>query len=353
MDTSMRQSDKSAFWRGMLKAVGTQPKQTKRIRGASGLYHDVLAVGVDEERKRLVIISGEHDARSAVLAQTDIQAAIGQMCAVTVRPVTANLATAAKLLRSVLGKSELSVGESESSQLDFGRLEQFTQSIDAKGRREKLDYSIPSIIAFPGNIKLNSSAQTLQFLQQLVELRIGLKERDGNGESNDFTIDFSRLLNSDPIADDVAYGVCAIRLFEIDRDDIEAVCMCKTIDDVTHVLQKHDIYQFFFPAADNVALGVLDRGIRDRKGIVDETNRAPSLGHPFGELELLPGGTAVVEVVDALMERGLIVEGEVGCQLTERGTKVRARVKFMPKEGIVSKLINRFSLKFDVKDLFK
>ena len=64
------------FWNGVLRAIGTDPRSAREIGGASGVRHSALGVGVDETEKRIVIVSASGDARSAALAQADIQSAI-------------------------------------------------------------------------------------------------------------------------------------------------------------------------------------------------------------------------------------------------------------------------------------
>ena len=62
------------FWKKFLKAAETEPRIVPSIQGASGLSHLTIAVGVDDRRARAVIVSGESDARAALLVQADIQA---------------------------------------------------------------------------------------------------------------------------------------------------------------------------------------------------------------------------------------------------------------------------------------
>jgi len=65
------------------------------------------------------------------------------------------------------------------------------------------------------------------------------------------------------------------------------------------------------------------------------------------------GNVPLTEVIDALQDRGLVVEGEIGLEIAPEGRSIRTSLKFKPREGIVSKVINRFSLNIDLKDLFK
>lgn len=71
---------------------------------------------------------------------------------------------------------------------------------------------------------------------------------------------------------------------------------------------------------------------------------SPGLGHPFGQAEVLDPNVDIESVIDALQDRGLIVEGEYGIEVSGDGNKLRALVKFRPREGFVSKLMNRMNL---------
>ena len=105
------------------------------------------------------------------------------------------------------------------------------------------------------------------------------------------------------------------------------------------------------PAADQLALGLIDRGSVSPRSVLDQLVLAPSIGHPQGQMELIPQGTTLPEVIDALQDRGLVVEGEIGLELGSEGRQIRTSLKFKPREGLVSKLINRFSISMDLKNL--
>jgi hypothetical protein len=62
------------FWKGFLRALGAEPgRPAEYLIGASGLNHPLVAYGLDEKLRRLIIISADADARSAALAQADLQ----------------------------------------------------------------------------------------------------------------------------------------------------------------------------------------------------------------------------------------------------------------------------------------
>jgi hypothetical protein len=64
-------------------------------------------------------------------------------------------------------------------------------------------------------------------------------------------------------------------------------------------------------------------------------------------------GLRIGDTIDALREKGLLVEGEIGVEMTGAARSVRANIRFKPREGIVSKLANNVSIKLDLKDLFR
>jgi hypothetical protein len=59
------------------------------------------------------------------------------------------------------------------------------------------------------------------------------------------------------------------------------------------------------------------------------------------------------DMIDVLRERNLLVDGEIGFELTPEGESIRRTIRFKPREGLLSKIINRFSFNIDLKDLFR
>jgi hypothetical protein len=97
------------FWNGVLRAIGTDPRSAREIGGASGVRHSALGVGVDETEKRIVIVSASGDARSAALAQADIQSAISDYKVIVARPTVVSAAQVATAVASAVGTSTLSL----------------------------------------------------------------------------------------------------------------------------------------------------------------------------------------------------------------------------------------------------
>jgi hypothetical protein len=98
---------KKKFWDTFLRAVETEPAQIRSLKGSSGLSHPFVAAGADRVRKRLVVISGEPDGRSAALAQADVQTQFRDYRVVFARPIAVNLAKAAEGLAVFFRKVEI------------------------------------------------------------------------------------------------------------------------------------------------------------------------------------------------------------------------------------------------------
>jgi len=86
----MATEEHKRFWDNVLKVAEADPRTEGSIRGASGIYHPAVALGVDESRKRLLIVSAEHDARTAAMAQIDIQSALDGVQVLVVRSACDN-----------------------------------------------------------------------------------------------------------------------------------------------------------------------------------------------------------------------------------------------------------------------
>ena len=120
------------------------------------------------------------------------------------------------------------------------------------------------------------------------------------------------------------------------------------------MLKRHDIIQYFFPAADQLALGLVDQNKFSVGDVVQHLEKTPEIGHPFGGLELVDPLTKLKDIDELLQDKGLVVDGELGIEITPDGTSVRSIVKFTPREGLLARLSQVFSMKinFNLKDLF-
>jgi hypothetical protein len=345
---------KAEFWNSLLKAVEVEPRSARAIRGASGFEHPIVSVGVDEGRRRVVIISGEGDARSAALAHGDIQAAMPSVNVMMARPVAVNLAMAAGVVSELIGR--ISIGPEElqwmsDHQADLeAKTKQFTEAFTERTKSLVLPIEAAS---------LNWVAVWKEIVQQLslieMESRESASQSSEEATARAPTFHLRKLIALDPVAVDRGLGVCSVPLYDIDQTDVQLFQAGTDIDAVREVLRRQGILQYFFPAPDQLALGLAERAPRSTEELVEALTRTPDVGHPFGEFEFVDSSLDLNEVIVALREGGWVVEGEAGVEVTPQGKSVRAQVRFKPREGLLSRLANVFSVKLDLslKDLFK
>jgi len=189
-------------------------------------------------------------------------------------------------------------------------------------------------------------------LQQLAFITIKQCADDANPENNSITIDIERLATFDPLERDNSFGVCPVPLYNFKPEEVDLLNGDPNPDDVREVLSHEGILQYFFPPADTLALGLIERGANSPSLVEGQLLQAPTMGHPFGSSELVcVGNTNLTTLIDELQDRKLVIEGELGLEVGPEGQRVRRTIKFQPREGLVSKIINRFSFNFDLKGL--
>jgi hypothetical protein len=350
---------KAEFWRTLLLAVEVEPRSATSIRGASGFSHPIVSVGIDEARRRVVIISGESDARSAALAHGDIQAAMPSLKVMMARPIAVNLGAAAQTLSELLGRVSLGQQDLEwlSKNMKPENHEEIGKQIGLRLAKHGWAMIEPWSIA-----SLNPLAVWKEIVQQLsfVELEIVTKqENEAQGGATPQkqlpTIRFPKLVGLDPAEVDRILGVCSVPLYGFSSGDVGIFHSGRDIEAARGVLRRHGILQYFFPSADQLALGLSEQLSSTPAEIVERLARTPEVGHPFGELEIIEPGVRLIDTISALQEFGLLVEGEAGVEITETGKTMRAQVRFKPREGLLTRLANILSVKVDLslKDLFK
>jgi hypothetical protein len=342
-----------------MRAVEFEPRETTSVRGASGIQHPTIAVGVDEDRRRLIIISGNLDAYSASLAQSDIQANIPSVQVIMARPIAVNLPGLANTISGLLGRSSMKLdelGEYLSRLSEYlSASTKFLPNQEEEARRWFKPISEIINTAAP----LNATAQILEIMGQLGKIRVETIEERSQASTTEnpvstkqVVLNLERLMSTDPTEGDRQLGICGVPLYGFSLSEVEIIQRGTDIEVIKDLLRRHDLLQYFFPAPDQLALGLVDRGATKVSELIDHLTQAPALGHPFGPPEIVPPATSFTKVIDTLKERKLLTEGEIGLEITPEGQSIRATVRFKPREGLLSKLINRFSFNIDLKDLF-
>jgi hypothetical protein len=351
----MEQKDqKSAFWNSVIRAVEAEPREVSTLKGASGFTHPVVALGVDESRRRVVIISGEPDARSAAMAHADIQAAMPSVKVIMARPAPINLAQAALLLSGMLGKTSINANDLKLLSENSEETKQHVQEVT----NQFIDKTFPALGKSLPFVSLNLVAFWKEIIQQLslIEINTSYSSQASEQTLDNSILRLNKLMAFDPIEIDRSMGVCSFPLYEFQESEVEIFHAGRDIEQVRNILRRHSVFQYFFPAADHLALGLIEGKSASVEVILDKLSQVPSMGHPFGESEIVNPDVKLFEIISVLQEKGLAVEGEVGLvELTPSGMAARATVRFKPREGLLSKLANIISLKVEInlKDLFK
>jgi hypothetical protein len=341
---------KKTFWDTFLQAVKTDPVEIRSLRSSSGLSHPVVAAGADRVRKSLVVISGDPDGRSAALAQADVQAQSRDHRLIFARPSAVNPAKAAEGLAVFFRKLEI-------TQRDVDRLVRMAKRgkpiTERRVKRVVQTGFVPALRAL-GYATLNGPAAWQDFFIQLSHVQFASAEPTQD-DTESLLVRIGSLIALDPSETDRQMGVCSVPFYELSAEQAEVFHSGTDIEAVLDILAAHHIYQYFFPAPDSLALGLIEKEPVPSSVLNDRLKRVPEIGHPFGSAELVPGDVKMGELVDMLKERGFSVEGEVGLELTESGRTSRATVRFKPREGLLSKLSHIFSVKMDLspKDFFK
>lgn len=333
-------SEKRQIWRSFASAVGAELREATSVQGVSGLDHPVQALAVDEERRRVIVVSAEPSARMAALMQLDVQSKMPNSRVIVARPVSLDVGA---LARQLFGGSE--------PRIPIAMLNQFSERLQAlpeDARKAEMNAFLSKVgdpvVRSWKNASLPAINQLMDIANQLVyvdweQVLAGIRAGTTATE-----IDLSSVCNIDMTVVDRRCGVCPLPLFEFGEKDWELLLSGGQTEALQARLRDLDILQYFFPAPDQVALGLIDQGVRSAGNVVGAISQAVELGHPLARPELVPNLTKFSETVDCLKQSGHVVDGEYGLEVTSAGATIRANVRIRPKEGLISKLLARMNI---------
>lgn len=338
------------IWKAFAAAVGAELREDTTIRGISGLEHKVQAIAVDDKTRRVVIVAAEADPRMAALVQVDVQASMPEAKVLIARPIAIDISLMARKMLE-----PFNVGE-----IDFDKARQFLDQLKDKNQdttnaligplTESGATNIQNIFE---NVQLPAVDQIVSVISQASILPWQDILEIFNESAKSGTLDLRAFLSRDTIAADLQAGICPIPLYSFSESDFDLFLDGKRIDECRERIKSLGIYQYFFPPPDQLALALVDEGIGQRDAILNDANMAPEMGHPFGDAEVVESAVEMKDLVDSLRDKKLIVEGEFGFEVTPAGKSVRGLVKFAPREGLVTKLLNRITINFSPTDLIK
>lgn len=348
----LEENGRELFWGSFIRALDAEPKEISEVKGASGLSHPIIAGGVDDSKGRIILISGDYDGRTAALAQADIQAAMPSHKIILARPISIDLPAVAGIISKMFKRTEFKIKDIRKLPDTFGprikrRLERNIQRITKDG-------IMPAIHGYE-YARLNNVAAIQDVIMQLSHLKFEFAP-DQQTEENDLScIRFGDLIALDPSEIDRKKGICPIPLCDFSSTEAEVFHKGTDIDEARHILKRHNIFQYFFPAPDQLALALVGNSNLTASAALEQLKTAPLIGHPFGSSEIVPPNLNIRQTIEALQEMGLIIHGEVGLDLTNKGTDLRSVVRFTSQEGLLHKISRVLSVKVDLnlKDFFK
>ncbi len=191
----------------------------------------------------------------------------------------------------------------------------------------------------------------LQVAEQIPKLKWGdLSDSDPDSP----IIDLSGLLMRSLGPSDEELGVCPIPIVEFSGDELELINNGTNSSGIQTLLREKSILQYFFPPPDQTALALVERGFGSAEQIIEAVATAPDIGHPFGETEIAPSGSSLTKILEVLEEKKLTVDAEVtGVALTDLGEEAQGTFRISTRESFITKLINRFEVKINLKSIFK
>lgn len=339
----MREQDQTAIWESFAKAIDVEPREYRIVTGISGLEHSTQMLGVDERRNRLVLVASEPNARMAALIQVDVQAAMPRMKVIVARPIFFDLGVIARQIFPSDTSAQLPASKAMSF---LQRLNDIPEARRGKFVNRKLQPFLPQIVRAFENVPIPTIPQIADLVQQAANL--DWKNMTDAVQGNESVITFAGLRNVDNLATDRKNGICPLPLYEFDEEAWGLLAGGGHTDDIRAFLKGMGIYQFFFPPPDQLALGIVDRGLSDQKQIVRAIEAAPGIGRPFGDTELVTSHSSIAQLLEDLQSLGYVAEGEHGVEITPSGTTTRSAIKFRPRESLLQKLLNRFSMNLSI-----
>lgn len=358
-----RKHQGTAFWDSFVRAVGATPHEVRHIQGASGIRHPVVAAGIDSGQRRLVIISFEPDARSAALMQADIQSVLKSIQIIVARPVTLSLHHFSKFMSAhqkgtVDAENRSQADNSGSDSIDDvsrGSVDDLLDTfVSWMQQQTSLSMMPPDLIdewkhrLFSQLSRLLLKRQNKSFEDRAQRELLSLGELAKGLDCQESLID--DLMAVDPMEQDRKLGLCAVPLDDFSPDDLNLFQSDTDSEAIQQVLLQRDILQYFYPPPDQLALGLVERGeFASIPQLVDQLVRVPDSGHPFGPSELIPPQGSFTEMIEMLHDHKLITQGKHRLEITEEGVSIRSHIRERPREGLLSKILNRNSATLSFK----
>lgn len=343
------------IWRSFCTALGAEYREHREIQGSSGLSHAVQAIAVDDESKRLILVSAEPNPRVAALMRVDVQVTMPDVRVLVARPLAVDLAhTVRTVFGNANGELDLAAIVHAMSMLGMG---------DAGTDQLKQSYgpALSPLLSAIGRSNLPILSHIMNTVQQAasidwMKLREPLTDSKSDGLVPLAQFFFEQFQHLDNLADDRKQGICPVPTYELSDSDWELFLQGTRIEDVRERLRSLGVYQYFFPPKDTLALGLIDRGLNTPEMVERGLTLAERDGHRLSANTIIPDVADIPDIMDELRAKGLTLEADFESEtLTPDGQKIRSTLKVRPAEGLLEKISKVFSVKFDMslKDLLK
>lgn len=344
------EAERPPIWEAFCTALGTEYRDAQEIVGASGISHPMQAIGVDDKGKRVVLISGEYNPRIAALMRVDVQATMPGVRVLVARPLALDLAHASRKMFFT-----------DEGTLDIYKIMQLGTLSDVGDGADKFmkeTYGRPAVALLDSmsRSRLPLGSHVLNLVEQLTSMRWDrVKPPESKGDWLQTAVDMLTQFSSmDNLAADRAQGICPVPTYELTDADWDLFHDKRHIEEIQARLKDLNIYQYFHPPADSLALGLIDNGLATETQIAQAMELAQAQGHNLSKNALISDVALLPDIMEQLKAGGYAVEGEFTMELTEEGKAVRQTVKIRPSEGLLQKLSRLMSVKVDLnlRDLF-
>ena len=316
----------------------------------SGQDHPVQAVAVDDKTNRVVIFSAEQSPRIAALMQTDVQITLPNVHVLVARPVIFDLS---EIARRVVQNTDIQLLTSLFKKAHTTKKKK-AQSAANELIGTKLGPIIKPLFETASKVRLPFSVQVMDIVEQITNMDWNSKFLK-SPTTEGFIDTLLSITTLDSAEADRRLGVCPIPLYEFLEADYELLISGKDIDELRARLKALGIYQYFFPAPDQLLLGLADNNVTKDGSLVLAAEQAPTHGHPLGTPELFQDKASLLETLEELQGAGYVAEAEFGVEITDKGREVRQNIKIRPRESLINKISKIISVKvdFSAKDIFK
>lgn len=322
------------IWTAFGRALGADPREHRSITGISGIEHQVQAIHVDDAGKRVIVVAAEPNPRIAAMMRVDIQATMPDVHVLVARPVVFDLGAIGRSVLSGVDTTQIDVADIKAA---FEMIQAVPEDAQGKVIGNLLEPCLEPLTQAVARLDIPPISHIFAVIQQaaFIDWRSIFEAVKGTGST---TLSLDYIVSIDNLAADRAHGVCPIPIYELREEDWELLSVGNDIPEVQRLLQRLNIYQYFYPAPDQTALAVIDRGIHVPDQVLSHVEKLPLLGHPLGVNELVDPA-ALPQLLEQLGEAGYVAEGEIGYEISDAGRSVRSVVRYRPREGVISRLL--------------